>query len=366
MTFPFSPRSVGLLLGISALSPAVNHMTISAATLDDLLRQVLVKLIKRGTRVEATRGWNRELGGVALKLTNPRARLSHTAKKGKVFSGVGELTWYLAKSKDAKFVSYYIKDYEKDAEKDGTIHGAYGPRLFGLRGNNQIQNVLDLLRGKPTSRRAVVQLFDAADLDGDFKDIPCTCSLQFMARSNRLDLVTFMRSNDAYLGLPHDVFSFTMIQEILARSLGYDLGVYTHFVGSLHLYDENATNARKYIDEGWQATEHAAMPPMPTGEPWPSIDKLIRAEAAVRKGRNPAKHIQDLDPYWHDLVRLLQVYRHFLRNENREIMRIRKEMAHSIYSEYIHQKEKAKRTVPRSGQPELFSVDPGDAEDGTE
>jgi thymidylate synthase len=38
-------------------------------------------------------------------------------------------------------------------------------------------------------------------------------------------MVTTMRSNDAYLGLPHDVFCFTMLQEIIARSLGREIGI---------------------------------------------------------------------------------------------------------------------------------------------
>lgn len=38
-----------------------------------------------------------------------------------------------------------------------------------------------------------------------------------------------MRSNDAYLGFPHDVFFFTMIQELVARSLGIRVGDYHHF-----------------------------------------------------------------------------------------------------------------------------------------
>ena len=43
-------------------------------------------------------------------------------------------------------------------------------------------------------------------------------------------MLTYMRSNDAYWGLPHDVFAFTMLQEILARSLTLELGTYKHAV----------------------------------------------------------------------------------------------------------------------------------------
>src|ERR1700690_496760 len=89
---------------------------------------------------------------------------------------------------------------------------------------NQFENVLNLLKELPTSRRAVIQVFDAADnASGHLKDVPCTCTLQFMIRSRRLHMITYMRSNDAFWGLPHDVFAFTMLQEYVARTIGVEL-----------------------------------------------------------------------------------------------------------------------------------------------
>jgi thymidylate synthase len=74
--------------------------------------------------VEAPRGRNKELTCALLKLTNPRARLSHTETKGKLFSALGELAWYLAASNDAGFITYYIPRYKRETEGDGTVHGA--------------------------------------------------------------------------------------------------------------------------------------------------------------------------------------------------------------------------------------------------
>ena len=83
-----------------------------------------------------------------------------------------------------------------------------------------------------------------------------------------------MRSNDSYIGLPHDFFAFTMIQEIVARTLDCGLGAYKHFVGSLHLYEDDLDSAQGYINEGLQPTT-AAMPAMPRGDPWKVIDVLL-------------------------------------------------------------------------------------------
>src|SRR5450759_4353018 len=119
-------------------------------------------------------------------------------------------------------------------------------------GIRQIDNVINLLKKKSESRQAVIQLFDASDIVEVHKDIPCTCTLQFLIRQRRLNMITNMRSNDAFLGLPHDIFAFTMLQEIIARTLGVEMGTYKHAVGSLHLYDKNRNSAQQFLDEGWQ------------------------------------------------------------------------------------------------------------------
>lgn len=336
-------------------------MYIAADTLDDLLHQSIEKVIKRGSRLANNRrGANRELCGVLLRLNNPLARLSHTERRGKIFSALGELAWYLAGDNTGEFVTYYIKRYEKELESDGTINGAYGPRLFGQKGRqaSQFDRVIRLLRERPDTRQAVMQVFDARDLSRKVNDVPCTCTLQFMIRSNQLNLFVTMRSNDAYLGLPHDVFSFTMLQEIVARTLGCDLGQYSHYAGSFHIYDENLEAARRYLDEGWQDQESAAMPGMPAGDPWPSIRDWLAAEAAIRAGRQPRKQIlSGLDDYWLDLLRLLQAFRYSKSDDFEKVKAISRLMKSRVYKEYLAQKAKPKATVPKSGQPTLFDLE---------
>ena len=50
---------------------------------------------------------------------------------------------------------------------------------------------------------------------------------------------TTMRSQDLWLGFPYDVFTFTVLHELMAGWVGAELGEYRHTVDSLHLYSTN-------------------------------------------------------------------------------------------------------------------------------
>jgi thymidylate synthase len=97
-----------------------------------------------------------------------------------------------------------------------------------------------------------------------------------------------------------------MIQEIVARSLGRDIGSYRHFAGSMHLYDKHRADAESLIGEGFQS--RIEMPEMPLGDPWPAIASALKSEARVRSGECFDANTLGLDAYWTDLVRMLQIY----------------------------------------------------------
>ena len=319
------------------------RMYIKAKTLDDLMRRVFELLLASTNRIKPSKGEAREEIGVLLEIENPRVRLSRTESRGKPFSCLGELLWYLAKTNDLNFIKYYIPMYGKFSDDGKTVYGGYGPRLFNLRGNDQVANVISLLKTKSDSRQAVIQLFDAADLAEDHKDIPCTCTLQFMKRRSRLHMFVNMRSNDAFLGLPHDVFAFTMLQEIISRSVGAELGTYKHTVGSLHLYEKHRERSKVYLDEGWQST--VPMPAMPKGDPWPSISTLLEAEATIRSGRDVQISKLGLDSYWDDLIRLLQIFSCTNDGDTNKAEKIKNEMHSNIYKTYIEQRQAKKKTT---------------------
>lgn len=315
----------------------------TANTIDDLIYDIYKILLNNQTEISTTRGTTTELVSVHICLNNPLARLSRTETRGIPFSALGELMWYLSGENQLDFIKYYIPMYKYDSEDGKTIYGGYGSRLFKNHSKfDQINQIIKLLRTKPNTRRAVIQIFDSEDINIiDRKEIPCTCTIQFLIRDNKLHTLTNMRSNDAFLGFPHDVFTFTMLQEIIARTLNVELGSYWHIVGSLHLYDRHLKKAQQFLQEGYQSTKNI-MPKMPYGNPWKAIDELKEIEVLIRKEQNFDISNVSLDPYWIDLVRLLLIFSLFKKKDFDKIKNIQEQMHNNVYNTYIDTKLKTK------------------------
>lgn len=270
-----------------------------------------------------------------MRIVKPRARISRSENRGRPFSALGELLWYLTGSDELEFIQPYVPEYTKDAV-DGRIQGAYGPRLRSMRAEiNQFASIERLLTENPGSRRAVIQLFNAEDIATDHKEIPCTTTLQFHVRKGLLHLSVTLRSNDAYWGLPHDVFCFTMLQEMMARRLGVEIGEYYHYVGSMHVYEDFLDGMREYVTEGVQRT--IEMPVMPIGDPSIMIDRLLNVEQRLRAGETLDVGKEMSDPYWADIARLLQVFwaRKWATDYHRQLDELRAALVSESYRPYV-------------------------------
>ncbi len=119
----------------------------------------------------------------------------------------------------------------------GAFHGAYGPRILA-----QLPAAVDKLRADPDSRQALMVIWDPLhDLFNPLppRDLPCTALLQIFIRNGELILHTTMRSNDLWLGTPHDWIQFTQLQLAIAKSLDIPAGRYHHHAVSFHLYERD-------------------------------------------------------------------------------------------------------------------------------
>lgn len=161
---------------------------------------------------------------------------------------IGELAWYLSGSNRVSDIAPFAKKWV-DISDDGTHNNsAYGWRIFDKFDFNQWEYVKALMMQDPNTRQAVIHIKDASC--APTKDTPCTVYLQFLLRDGKLNLSVHMRSNDIWMGVPYDMFSFCFLQMKMAMELGVEIGEYNHYAGSLHMYARDYEAARKNAEEG--------------------------------------------------------------------------------------------------------------------
>lgn len=181
----------------------------------------------------------RELSGVQFKLTNIH---NNTIDKS------NPRNFNLRYAED--FFNYVLTGKEEGIRKNPNAVGyltefagrntQYGPRI-----HKQLNNMLDELRRDRGSRRGTILILESEDQKvfagkaaGETTiEYPCTNSLTFSIRDNKLNLVSNMRSQSAVLVMPYDVYNWTSLMKVVAGELGIECGTLTHQVASLHYFD---------------------------------------------------------------------------------------------------------------------------------
>ncbi len=279
-------------------------------SLDNAYVSVLSSLLSNGQPVAPRGSKTLELFPSAFTLNRPRNRcVANPERRWNLPLAIGEFCWHISGSNELQFIGYYAKRWREFAEDGSTIRGScYGHRIFSQSSDSrsQWQQLVELLRADPQSRRAILNFqMRAEDLITD-KDIPCANTMQFLVRDSRLHAIVSMRSNDAIWGLPYDVFLFTMFQELLASELRLPLGTYTHTVGSLHLYERHFDLAQRIIRLPVVRADE-----MPAMEQHDQLRTFLDLEARLRnEARFGPEQKRALHPYWQNLLSVLEWYRY--------------------------------------------------------
>lgn len=288
-------------------------------TFSDAYIAILARVTEQPEHVISARGNRaRECLNVSFTLTDPRARIVWSpARRPSIVFCYAEALWYLLGRDDLAMIGYYAPRLRRIPGDGNRLTGtAYGPKLFGRQptagGRSQWDRVRSLLEADPTAKRAVLAIFDPAELeDPDNPDVSCTLGLQFLLRDGYLHAVAYLRANDAVTGLLCDVFSFTLIQEFTARQLGARLGTYTHHAASMHVNDADASRAARIVAARGENTTFAC-PPMPPTT-WDDLTAIGQLEQALRRNEErlePGSLARTgLGPYWQQVLLLFEAYR---------------------------------------------------------
>ncbi|MRT17563.1 hypothetical protein F3C99_11415 [Vitellibacter sp. q18] len=269
-------------------------------SLDDLLYATYSDILNNGIAIKSKRGQNKEILNFSATLINPRVRTSMSLDRKLVKSKFAEFAWYLSKEDDKDYIKPYIEAYEFEEQENNKILGAYGSKIFGSKNERttQYERIIEQILKRESTKQAYLVISEMGDYKfrkEEFSSPPCTIGLHFYVRNAKLNLTTFMRSNDAYIGLPHDLFCFTMLQEMISYRTKISLGSYTHFATSMHIYEKHFERIKNYLNEG----KHEPIEMPHIKECSAKTLNIVAREFDVNVSESGIKH---LDDYWKDYV----------------------------------------------------------------
>jgi thymidylate synthase len=72
--------------------------------------------------------------------------------------------------------------------------------------------------------------------------VPCSLGYWFAKRNGRLNITYLQRSADYFTHLANDMWLTHKLQQEVANETGCQIGHYTHWIGSLHVYKKDVAD----------------------------------------------------------------------------------------------------------------------------
>lgn len=195
-----------------------------------------------------------------------------------------EAMWMLAGRNDLASIAWYNPRMAEYSDNGKTLNGAYGYRWrfasYEVPVENrwtaphtvdQLRILAEHLKSNPTSRRAVLSMWNVEDdllkIDNS-KDVCCNLEAVFQVDQvrNALDLTVFNRSNDIYWGaLGANQVHFSFLLEYMALLSGHNIGCYHQVSTNMHMYQERMSNRWRLDYPLWESVynPHSTLPYWP-------------------------------------------------------------------------------------------------------
>ena len=164
---------------------------------------------------------------------------------------------------------FYLPDYFPFSKKDIAIYipqvvsakkipgvsYTYGQRLREWFGVDQVQEVVDLIKRRPFSKKMAMFTTDVAHDWGrenvDRGDTPCLTQILCSIHDNKLFATATFRSQDMVHGWPRNAFSLISLQEVIAKETGYARGPLCVISHSAHIYSDDYQLVEKILKENF-------------------------------------------------------------------------------------------------------------------
>ena len=213
-----------------------------------------------------------------------------TTKKLHLKSIIYELLWFLRGDTNVHYLQEHgVRIWNEWADENGELGPVYGHQWRSWPDYNggtidQIQNVVDMIKNHPDSRRMMVTAWNPAEVE-QMALPPCHCLFQFYVADGRLSLQLYQRSADTFLGVPFIIASYALLLQMMAQVTGLQPGEFIHTTGDTHLYLNHLDQARLQLTRTPR--------PLPTMKINPDVKNLFdfHYEDFQLEGYDPWPHI---------------------------------------------------------------------------
>ena len=172
---------------------------------------------------------------------------------------IEELLWFLNGKTDSKLLEKKgvniwkdnssrefldkLELYDKEEGDCGPIYGFnfrhYGEKYIDCnhdyKGIDQINNVIEMIKTDPNSRRIIINLWDPTKINQMVLP-PCHVLYHFRVYGNKLSCSLYQRSGDMGLGIPFNIASASLLTCIIAKLTNLEPYEFIHTIGDAHIY----------------------------------------------------------------------------------------------------------------------------------
>ena len=204
----------------------------------DLLKQIMEEGVDRSDR---TGTGTRSLFGGQMRFDLSQGFPLVTTKKIHLRSVIVELLWFLKGDTNVKYLQDNgVRIWNEWADEKGDLGRVYGAqwrdwRTPDGRSIDQISQVVKGIKSNPSSRRLIVVAYNPGELD-KMALPPCHAFFQFYVAEGRLSCQLYQRSADAFLGVPFNIASYSLLTLMMAKVCDLKPGFFVHTFGDVHVY----------------------------------------------------------------------------------------------------------------------------------
>jgi thymidylate synthase len=178
-----------------------------------------------------------------------RFDLSHgfplvTTKKLSLRSIIHELLWFLKGETNLKYLhDNQVTIWDEWADKDGNLGPVYGKQWRAWETKDgkvidQISEVIQQIKTNPDSRRLIVSAWNVGEIP-KMALPPCHLLFQFYVANGKLSCQLYQRSADAFLGVPFNIASYSLLTHMVAQQCNLGVGEFIWTGGDCHLYSNH-------------------------------------------------------------------------------------------------------------------------------